>query len=52
MSLSDLLVQVVPMVLTAGAIYGSIRSDLRHIHEKIADLDNAINRRIDDLMRD
>lgn len=48
------------MLLVAGAIYGAIRADLKHIHEKIATLyaankerieavEEAVHRRIDDM---
>ncbi|MEQ1572788.1 MAG: hypothetical protein ABL993_00945 [Vicinamibacterales bacterium] len=51
------------MLLVAGAIYGAIRADLKHIHEKIAMLDSAhkerieaveisIHRRIDDMKKE
>lgn len=51
---------VAGMLLLAGAIYGAIRADLRHIHEKIATLyasnkerteavEKALHQRIDDL---
>jgi hypothetical protein len=56
------LANIVGMLLSAGAIYGAIRADIRHMHEKIAALyaankerieavEEALNRRIDD-MRD
>ena len=37
------------MILGAGAVYGAIRSDLKHIHEKIEALDKSLNKRIDDV---
>lgn len=54
------LANVAGMLLVAGAIYGAIRMDLKHIHEKIATLyaankerieavEEAVNRRIDDM---
>jgi hypothetical protein len=51
------------MLLAAGAIYGAIRTDIKHIHEKIAifyaankdrieAVEAAVNRRIDDLSKE
>lgn len=49
----DMFLKLGVMVLTAGAVYGAIKSDLRAMHEKIAtiekDTDNA-NKRIDDIL--
>lgn len=49
----DLVFKLGIMVLTAGAIYGAIKSDLKAMHEKIATIEkdtiNA-NKRIDDLL--
>jgi hypothetical protein len=47
------LTQVLTAAVTAGATYGAIRSDLRHLHEQIEDLKRAAgeaHRRIDDLL--
>jgi hypothetical protein len=51
------------MLLAAGAIYGAIRTDIKHIHEKIAifyaankdrieAVEVSVNRRIDDLNKE
>lgn len=45
--------QLLSFVLTAGAIYGGIREDLKVIHERIKEHGEAItgaHRRIDDLL--
>lgn len=45
--------QLFTAAITAGATYGAIRSDLRHLHEQIEDLKRAAgeaHRRIDDLL--
>lgn len=45
--------QLFSFVLTAGAVYGGIRADLKVIHERIKEHGEAItgaHRRIDDLL--
>jgi hypothetical protein len=44
---------VVVMLLSAGAVYGAIRSDIKNIHEKINDVQDSSNeahKRIDALL--
>lgn len=37
----SLLLQVVTVLIAAGAVYGGIRSDLKAIHERIAQIERA-----------
>jgi len=44
---------IVVMLLSAGAVYGAIRSDIKNIHEKINDVQessNAAHQRIDAIL--
>jgi hypothetical protein len=44
---------VVVMLLSAGAVYGAIRTDIKNIHEKINDLKDSndeAHKRIDALL--
>jgi len=48
-----LIVQLVLYVLAAGAVYGGIRADLRHLHEKADQARESARRahkRLDDLI--
>lgn len=33
---NELLLQIVTMIATGGAMYGAIRSDMRALHEKVS----------------
>lgn len=49
----SLFLPLVSSLLAAGALYGAIRQDLKHIHERLVDFDDALektNRRIDDVI--
>lgn len=49
----DLALNMAAMLFGAGAVYGAIRSDLKGLHEKLADAkETAVraHRRLDDLM--
>lgn len=49
----SLFLPLVSSLLAAGALYGAIRQDLKHIHERIGHLDDALDnahRRIDDVI--
>jgi hypothetical protein len=44
---------VVVMLLSAGSVYGAIRSDIKNIHEKINDIqesNNEAHKRIDAIL--
>ena len=49
------LIEIVIMILSAGAIYGAIRMDIKNIHEKIKKNESDISSahgRINDMLRD
>lgn len=41
---SDLLLQVAGFLCAAGAVYGGIRNDLKHMHERMERHEKAIDR--------
>jgi hypothetical protein len=44
---------MVVMILSAGAVYGAIRSDIKNIHEQIQRMESGIDsahRRLDDIL--
>ncbi len=44
---------IVVMILSAGAVYGAIRSDIKNIHEQIKRMETGIDaahRRLDDIL--
>lgn len=44
---------MVVMILSAGAVYGAIRSDIKNIHEQIQRMETGIDaahRRLDDIL--
>ena len=44
---------MVVMILSAGAVYGAIRSDIKNIHEQIKRMETGIDaahRRLDDIL--
>jgi hypothetical protein len=50
---NDVLLQIAGILVTGGAIYGAIRSDIRNIHESIKDSRESITRahdRIDNIL--
>jgi hypothetical protein len=50
---ADVTTQIVSLLLTAGAVYGAIRSDIKGIHQRITDIkassDDA-HKRLDELL--
>ena len=45
------IMNIAGMFLAAGAVYGAIRADIKHIHEKIAALSLASKERLDAVER-
>ncbi len=44
---------MIVMILSAGAVYGAIRSDIKNIHEQIQRMETGIDaahRRLDDIL--
>ena len=50
---TDVVVQVVSLLLTAGAVYGAIRSDIKGIHQRITDIKDSADeahKRLDEIL--
>lgn len=40
----EFIVNVLAMCVTGGAVYGAIKSDLRHMHERLRNLERRVYR--------